>query len=175
MDQEPHTIPSAIVHRAAIEAGLARRLREAAVTLRRLAGTMKYHPITGARPASSAALTAGLDELSVVLNEIDRGAAERAEAEAFLNARGGPMAREIRAGHESLMHQVQVTAAALEVLRGLLATPDGAALDAPYGSSAPRRHHPGALCTMVAERAESLATALETVAVLKANVPMGES
>jgi len=73
-----------------------------------------------------------------------------------------------------LMQQVQVTAAALEMLRGILATPDGAALDAPYGSSAPRRHHPGALCTIVAERAEGLATALETVAVLKANVPAGE-
>jgi len=174
MDQEPHTILPEIAHRAAVEADLARRLRGAAVTLRRLAGTMKYHPVTGARPTPSTALTVGLDVLSHVLNEIDRGAAERAEEEAFLNARGGPMAREIGAGHESLMQQVQVTAAALEVLRGLLTTPDGAALDAPYGSSAPRRHHPGALCTMVAERAEGLATALEIVAVLKANVPAGE-
>lgn len=174
MDQEPHTILPEIAHRAAREADLARRLRGAAVTLRRLAGTMKYHPVTGARPTPSTALTAGLDALSHVLNEIDRGAAERAEEETFLDARGGPIAREIRAGHASLMQQVQVTAAALEVLRGILATPDGAALDAPYGSSAPRRHHPGALCTIVAERAEGLATALETVAVLKANVPAGE-
>jgi hypothetical protein len=170
MNPEPQTPATEITHRAAAEAGLARRLREAGVTLRRLAGTMTYRPMTGARPTPSAALTAALESLSAMLNEIDRGAAERAADDAILDGHGGPLAHEIHAGHQALMHQVQAAAAALQVLRVVLTDSDGAALDAPYGASAPRRPHPGALCTVVAERAESLATALETIAVLKANV-----
>jgi hypothetical protein len=173
MNQEPHTPATEITRRAAAEAGLARRLREAGLTLRRFAGAMTYHPMTGARPEPSAALTAALEALSAMLNEIDRGAAERAADDAILDGYGGPLAREIRAGHQALMSHAQATAAALQVLRTVLSGNDGAALDAPYGASAPRRAHPGALCTVVAERAEGLAAALETVAVLKANVATG--
>lgn len=173
MNHEPQTPATAITHRAAAEAGLARRLREAGLTLRRLAGAVTYHPSTGARPRPSATLNAALESLSAMLNEIDRGAAERAADDAVLDGYGGPLAPQIRAGHQALMHHLQATAAALQVLRAALTGSDGAAIDAPYGASAPRHPHPGAMCTVVAERAEHLATALETVAVLKANVATG--
>lgn len=174
MSQEPPTVFPESVLRAAIAADQAVRLRQAAAVLRRLAGTMKYHPTTGQRQEPSAALTAVLDTFSHVLNEIQRSAAERAEDGSHFEARGEAVAGQIRAGHESLEQQAQVMAAAIEVLRTVLATQDGTALDAPYGHSAPRRHHPGALCTIVAERGESLALALETVAILKANISLGE-
>jgi len=174
MSQEPQTVSLNSAQHAAAAVDHARRLRQSAVVLRRLAGTMKYHPITGQRSEPSAALTDALDAAAQVLNEIQRGAAERAEEESFFDARGEAIATQIRAGHESLEQRAQVTAAAIEVLRTVLATQDGEALDAPYGGSAPRRHHPGALCTIVAERAESLALALETVAILKVNIPAGD-
>jgi hypothetical protein len=66
----------------------------------------------------------------------------------------------------------QLTAAAITVLRDVLAVTDtdGATIDAPYGRGAPRRQHPGALCTIVAERAETLARALESLAIISANL-----
>jgi hypothetical protein len=171
MDQDPQTLAPGLAQHAAAAAQQAHRLRQTAVALRRLAGAMKYHPVTRQRPEPPAALTGALEVLEQVLNEMHRGAAERAEDQAVLDARGVALAARIRAGHEVLEQQAQVMGVTLEVLRALLTAGDDAALDAPYGRSAPRRHHPGALCTIVAERAEDLARAIETLAVLKANVP----
>lgn len=147
----------------------ARRLRSSATALRRLAGGVKYHPVTGQRPQASADLLAALDGLEQVLAMVQKGAEARALDEAEVAASGHPDADLIRAGHATIEQASQAAAAAAVVLRGLLLSPDGASLDAPYGHGAPARQHPGALCTIIASRVERLAGALETVAVVRAN------
>jgi hypothetical protein len=146
------------------------RLREAARTLRHLSGRIKYHPTTGVKPLPTPGLTGALEAIEQVLNELQRSAGERADEETALSDLGDAAARQIRFGGEAVERGAQVAAAAIEVLRGVLSASEGATLDAPYGHGAPRRHHPGALCTIVAERAESLASALEASAIAKVNL-----
>ncbi len=163
-------------HRAAAAAAQAARLRGAARTLRRLAGAIKYQPAAGTSPRPTAALADALTALEHVLNEIQQSAGARAEEEAALAALASlsdPIARQIRLGHAAVEQGAQITAAAVDVLRGVFGASDAATLDAPYGHGAPGRHHPGALCTIVAERAESLAGALEAVTIAKANRSAG--
>ncbi len=162
--------PSTTAQRAVAAAAQAGRLREAARTLRRLSGTIKYHPTTDVKPLPTAELTGALEAIEQVLNEIQRSAGERADEETAFSAFGDAAARQIRLGGEAMERGAQVAGAAIEVLRGVLSASNGATLDAPYGHGAPRRHHPGALCTIVAERAESLAAALETSAIAKVNL-----
>ena len=170
-------MPESIVERAAAEAARAARLRRAAVTLRGQAATLKYHPATGQKPRAGAVLTAALDTMTQILNDLQRGAAQRADdaasaaaATAAVAERGEASARAVRQAHADVDQGAQVTAAAIEVLRRVLAESDGATSDAPYGHRAPRRQHPGALCTIVAERAEGLARSLESLAILTANL-----
>lgn len=169
MRQFPPSNPAAAA-RAAAAVAQAVRLREAARTLRRLSGALGYHPLTGERPAATPELEAALAALEQALGEIQRGAGERADDESVLAAHGDPAARHIHSGHDAVARETQVAAAAIDVLRGLLSSPEDASLDAPYGHGAPRRHHPGALCTIIAARAESLATALESMAIATLNV-----
>ena len=170
MDQQPPAVAPSIARRAADAAAQAARLRQAARTLRQLAGTIKYHPATGQRPVPTAALTGALEALTLVLNEIQRDAVERSRDEAAVAALDDAAAARVRFGHMAVDQGAQFTAAAVEVLWGMLTSSDDATLDAPYGHGAPKRPHPGALSTVVAERAEHLATALETVTILKANL-----
>ncbi len=163
-------MPEFIVERAVVEAARAARLRRAAVMLRGQAGTLKYHPATGQRPRAGAELTAALDTMAQVLNDLQRGAAQRADDEAAIAARSEAAVRPVRQAHMDVDQGAQLTAAAIAVLRDTLADTDGATIDAPYGRGAPRRQHPGALCTIVAERAETLARALESLAIISANL-----
>lgn len=169
----PPSSSPAVAARAAAAAAQAVRLRDAGRSLRRLAGAVRYHPVTGERPALTAALDQGLAAIEGVLDEIQRGASERASDESALAPHGDAVARQLRRDHQAIEHQAQVAAAAVAALRGVLASPDDASLDAPYGHGAPRRHHPGALCTIVAARAESLAAALESAAIAKLNLTGG--
>jgi hypothetical protein len=157
-----------IVERAAGEAARAASLRRAAATLRGQAGTLKFHPATGQKPRASIRLTAALDALTQVLNELQRSAAQRADDAAA--AAATVSAGAVRQAYAEVDQGAQFTAAAIEVLRRVLADGDGATIDAPYGQGAPRRQHPGALCTIVAERAEGLARSLESLAILTANL-----
>ncbi len=159
-----------ILQRAAAAAAQAARLRYAAVGLRRLAGKVRYHPTTGQKPQLTPPLTAALNAMTDVLNDLQRGAADRADEEAMFATQGDAAARQVRQGHVAIDQGTQATAAAIGVLRGIFVDSGGATIDAPYGASAPRRHHPGALCTIVAERAEGLASALESLAIIKANL-----
>jgi len=172
-------MPESIVERAAAEAARAARLRRAAVTLRGQAATLKYHPATGQKPRAGAELTAALDTMTQILNDLQRAAAQRADdaasaaaatAAAALAERAEASARAVRQAHADVDQGAQVTAAAIEVMRRVLADSNGATIDAPYGHHAPRRQHPGALCTIVAERAEGLARSLESLAILTANL-----
>lgn len=60
--------------------------------------------------------------------------------------------------------------AALDIFTQAALHPEPASLDAPYGHGAPRRVHPGAQCTWVAERAEELAIDLSAVTLRKENL-----
>jgi hypothetical protein len=124
----------------------------------------------GARPSLASELVSALADVDEAVKDIQRGADERAREEAAVSASGDPRAARLRAGHGAVDQAAQVVLAALEVLRGVLSARDDAWVDAPYGHGAPARHHPGALCTMVAERVEGLVYALETVAIDKANL-----
>jgi len=163
-------MPEFIIEHAVVEAARAACLRRAAAMLRGQAGTLKYHPGTGQKPRAGAELTAALDTMAQVLNDLQRGAAQRADDEVAIAARSEGAVRAVRRAHRDVDQGAQLTAAAITVLRGVLAEVDGATIDAPYGRSAPRRHHPGALCTIVAERAETLSRALESLAILAANL-----
>jgi hypothetical protein len=163
--------------RAAEAADQARRLRAAAAAIRRLSRGLRYHPSIGQRPQPSPDLLSALEEIAQVVEDVRRGADGRAgEERALVEAAGdaveaaGDAVEAVRAGHAAVEKGAEVTLAALSALRGLFQRLDEASLDAPYGRGAPTRHHPGALCTMVAERAESLALALETVTIRKANL-----
>ncbi len=133
----------------------ATRLAQAASLLRREAGGLRYHPSTGLarRPgpafdAAVAALRDGLVRLPDWIDALgDDGDALRPQAE-----------------------QLRV---ALDVLSQIMAHPERAPLDAPYGLGTPRRPHPGAQATWAAERAESLARALARLAVVAENAPAG--
>lgn len=127
-------------------AARAARLRGIATAIRHAAGRLTYHPLTGRHPDPSPDLLDALTDVEQAANDIRQGA-----------------------GGHRLVEGAQVVLAALNVLRGVLAASNGASLDAPYGHGAPRRHHPGALCTIVAERAEDLAGSLEAEAVATAN------
>ena len=126
--------------------------------------------MTGRRSQVTPQLLAALAAVEQVLKEIQRAADERAREEVAVAASGDAIAGQIRLGHATVDEGVQTVTAALDVLRGTLAAPDGAVLDAPYGRGAPSGIHPGALCTMIAERVESLAAALEVSAIVKANL-----
>ena len=162
-------MPDSIVERAAIEAARATRLRRAAVILRGQGGTLKYHPATGQKPRAGPELMSALDVVAQVLNDLQRSAAQRADDEAA-TAKRGTAVRAVRQAHMDVDQGAQLTGAVIAVLRGVLADSDGATIDAPYGRGAPNRHHPGALCTIVAERVESLAQALESLAIITANM-----
>lgn len=135
----------------------ATRLAQAASLLRREAGGLRYHPSTGlARrpgPAFDAAVAALRESLASLPDWID---ALGEDAETL----------------RSRMEQLRV---ALDVLGQIMARPERAALDAPYGLGTPRRPHPGAQATWAAERAESLARALARLAVVGQNAPTGPS
>ncbi|MDR7418220.1 MAG: hypothetical protein QN178_04845 [Armatimonadota bacterium] len=160
-----HTFPDT---RAAAAMALAGRLRQAAVVIRRHARGLTYHPMTGARPEPAPALLAALGDVEAAVKNTQLGADERAREE--VAADGHAQVASLRAGHAAVEQAAQVVLAALEVLRDVLGARDAASVDAPYGHSAPVRHHPGALCTVVAERVEELARALETVTIEKANL-----
>jgi hypothetical protein len=155
--------------RAAALVAQAGRLQHAAVTIRRQAGHLTYHPMVGRRAHAAPELLGALASVEQIVKEIQRAAGERAGDEVAAASSGQAGVEQVRLGHAAVDQAVTAVATALGVLRGALASPDSAVLDAPYGRGAPAGHHPGALCTMIAERVERLARALEVAAIVKAN------
>jgi hypothetical protein len=153
---------------AAASAAQAARLRRAATTIRREAGGLTYHPATGRRPEVSPALLAALDEVERAVREVQRGAPERAAGGP--TGEGAAQAGGLRAADAAVDAAAGVVVAAADVLRGVLPGERDASVDAPYGAGAPRRPHPGALATLLAERVEELARALEVAAIVRANL-----
>jgi hypothetical protein len=156
--------------RAAAAVALATRLRRAAATIRREAGALSYHPQTGRRPEVPQALAAALDEVERTVRDVQRGAQERAADEAALLAAGAARPDHVRRANAGIDTAAQVVVVAAEVLRTVLPGESDATVDAPYGAGAPRRHHPGAMATILAERVEELARTVEMAAVVRANL-----
>ena len=149
--------------------GYAGRLRHAAVLIRRHASRLTYHPVTGERPRPGPELLGALAEVDHVVRDVQRGAAGRAQEEVAVSGVPDAQAAQLRLAHGAVEQGAQAVLAGLDVLRRVLGTADGASVDAPYGSGAPRRQHPGALSTLVAERVEGLAEALDVAAIVGAN------
>ncbi|MDQ7839480.1 MAG: hypothetical protein RDU83_00460 [bacterium] len=163
--------------RAATSFEHAGRLRHTAVSLRECAARIRHNPAMGQAPSDVSDLPYLLESADQLLRSVQRGADERARDQAEIgdtggSTGGGPGAEAIRARHAAIEQAAQDAAAAVTVLRELLLSPGAAVLDSPYGRSAPLRHHPGALCAIIAERAESLAGALEAAAIIKANAAL---
>jgi hypothetical protein len=159
--------------RAAAASELARQLRDAARMIRHWGGELRYHPLTGERPKAPGAFLDAMTAVESVALAIQQGAPERSLDEAALTNAATADAADaaaVRAGHASLDERTRTVIAAVAVLRTVLGEASReASVDAPYGSGAPRRHHPGALSTIVAARVEDLVLSLESIAILKAN------
>ncbi len=152
------------------------RLEAAAAVVRRHAGGLRYHPQTGMTTPPVIEMWQALDHLREILARLPVWV----EAFAREDAAGDSPAAlppEVVEGPPRLVALADALRSALEALDGVLKRPERAALDVPYGLGAPRRPHPGALATWVAERAEALARELATQAVLRANltVPTAEA
>jgi hypothetical protein len=151
------------------------RLETAAAALRRSAGSLRFHPQTGQSTPPGSEMREALRQLRDSLRTVqDRVGRLAAESAAYEESRE-PMAAEMRAGERRLALLRDQVGAALDLLERMLAQPERAPLDAPYGLGAPRRLHPGAQATTVAERAEALARELATQSALRANLAPGRA
>jgi len=150
---------------------LAQRLRSASVVFRRYAGELKYHPQTGIQGRVGPDLHDAALVLRGTLAAIAAVAAGWDEEVGWLRSRD-PQAPvdEVQRAHDAAREGVRLARAALDVFEQAALHPEPASLDAPYGHGAPRRVHPGAQCTWVAERAEELAVALSSVTLRKENL-----
>ncbi len=156
-------------HREALR--LAEGLRTAARVFRRYAGELKYHPQTGLQG------TIGLDLMDAASRMRDAVAAittlaSRWDQELMWLRSVIPNcpADELQRGHAAAREALARLRAALEIFHRVVLEPERASLDAPYGAGAPRRVHPGAQCTWVAERADGLARELSSATLLKENL-----
>ncbi len=150
---------------------LARQLRDISRVFRRYAGELTYHPQTGLQGRVGQDLRDAAAALREVLDAVAAVSARWDEELTWLRRRD-PLApvEEVQRDHAAAREAVRLTRAALEVFEQAVGRPETAALDAPYGAGAPRRVHPGAQCTWVAQRAEQLATLLSTITLRKENL-----
>ncbi len=149
---------------------LASRLREAGTVFRRYAGELRYHPQTGIEGSIGPDLEQAAATMRDAFSAVSTLASRWDEEITWLR-RLNPMlpVDDIQRGHASAREAIRLLRAALEIFERV-ARPEGATLDAPYGAGAPRRVHPGAQCTWVAERADGLAREISTVTLRKENL-----
>jgi hypothetical protein len=146
----------------------ANALLPAAATFRRYAGKLKYHPQTGVEGTLGADLLEAAEALRGHLTAITALAARWDEEITRLRAVDPRIpVDDIQRAHAGTREAASLLRAALEIFDRAVLHPELAHLDAPYGTSAPRRVHPGAQCTWVAERAEGLARAVSGVTLRK--------
>ncbi len=147
---------------------LAQHLRAAVAVFRRYAGELKYHPQSGVEGHIGQDLLDAAARLRELLNALSGLIARWDEETSWLRTCDAQMPiEEIQQGHAAAREAARLTRAAMQIFEQAVLHPETAALDAPYGHSAPRRVHPGAQCTWVAERAEGLATELSSVTLRK--------
>ncbi len=150
---------------------LAEGLRETARVCRRYAGELKYHPVSGVEGGVPPDLTAAGSRMRDLVTAVS-ALASRWDQELIWVRSIDPNnpADELQRGHSAAREALAQLRAALEVFQRAISEPERASLDAPYGAGAPRRVHPGAQCTWVAERADSLARELSSVTLQKENL-----
>ena len=147
---------------------LAQNLRATVAVFRRYAGELKYHPQSGVEGHIGQDLLDAAARLRELLTGLNAFTARWDEEASWLRTRDAQMPiEEIQQGHAAAREAARLTRAALQIFEQAVLHPETAALDAPYGHSAPRRVHPGAQCTWVAERAEGLAIELSSVTLRK--------
>jgi hypothetical protein len=147
---------------------LGQRLRATVTVFRRYAGELKYHPQAGVEGRIGQDLLDAAARLRELLTALNALTARWDEETSWLRTRDAQMPiEEIQQDHAAAREAARLTGAALQTFDQAILHPETAALDAPYGHSAPRRVHPGAQCTWVAERAEGLAIALSSVTLRK--------
>lgn len=150
---------------------LVQRLRDASMVFRRYAGELKYHPQTGIQGHVGQDLLDAAAAMRNVLDEVEAIARQWNEEIAWLRSFNVRMPMEdVHQGHAAVRDDVRLVRTALDVFSRAALHPEPASLDAPYGHGAPRRVHPGAQCTWVAERAEELAVELSSVTLRKENL-----
>ena len=150
---------------------LGRALSAAALIFRRHAGELKYHPqLTPAR-APDGELSRGVEAMREALGAVTSVAAKWDEEITWMRSVDPKTpVDDIQRGHAAAREAARLLKAALDIFERAALHPETAGLDAPYGSSAPKRVHPGAQCTWVAERAEALAREVAIVTLRKENL-----
>lgn len=150
---------------------LGRTLQAAATIFRRYAGTLKYHPQVGGRAPVGEDLLQAAARLRDTLGPVTSAASHWDEEITWMRALGSTMpVDDIQRGHAAAREGARLLRAALDIFDRVVLHPETAPLDAPYGSGAPKRVHPGAQCTWVAERADGLARELANVTLRKENL-----
>jgi len=159
-------------HADALRAG--RALQAAAAVIRRSAGELRYHPQVGVEGPVGDDLLRAAASVRETLAAVGSVASRWDEEITWLRGLDpGMPVDDIQRGHATAREAARLLRAALDIFTRVVEHPETAPLDAPYGSGAPRRVHPGAQCTWVAERAEWLARELATVTLQKENLVLG--
>ncbi len=150
---------------------LAQLLPTASRVFRRYAGELKYLPQTGSRGPIGRDLTGAAATMRETLAAVSALAARWDQELTWVRSVDpASPADELQRGHAVAREAIVLLRAALELFNRVVLEPEKAELDAPYGAGAPHRVHPGAQCTWVAERAESLARDLSNVTLRKENL-----
>lgn len=150
---------------------LGRVLQSAATVFRRYAGELHYLPQSGVKEPVGEDLLQAAARLRDALGAVTATATHWDEEITWMRALDATMpVDDIQRGHAASREAAHLLRAALEIFDRAVLHPETASLDAPYGSGAPRRVHPGAQCTWVAERADGLARDLANVTLRKENL-----
>lgn len=153
---------------------LGERLRADAAIFRRYAGSLKYHPQTGVAEGLGDDLRRAGATIRETLAQITSMTSHWDEEVTWMRSLDPKMpVDDVQRGHAAAREAAHLVRAALDLFERAVAQPEVAPLDAPYGTGAPKRVHPGAQCTWVAERAEALARELGNATLRKQNLLLG--
>ena len=153
---------------------LGRTLLTAAQIFRRYAGELRYRPQFGEQGRIGDDLLEAARSMRETLAALTSLASQWDEEITWMRALDpGLPVDDIQRGHASAREAMRLLRSTLEIFDRAVLHPETAPLDAPYGSGAPKRVHPGAQCTWVAERAEWVARELANVTLRKENVLLG--
>lgn len=153
---------------------LGRTLRMAAEVFRRYAGELRYRPQFGVEGRIGDDLLQAAATIRETLAAINALASRWDEEITWMRGLDpGMPVDDIQRGHATAREAARLLRSALEIFDRSMQHPETAPLDAPYGTGAPTRVHPGAQCTWVADRAEWVARELANVTLRKENVLLG--
>lgn len=150
---------------------LGRALSATAAVFRRHAGELKYYPqMAQPRPVDED-LVGAVDAMRETLAAVTSVAGKWDEEITWMRSVDPKTpVDDIQRGHAAAREAARLLKAALDIFDRAALHPEAASLDAPYGAGAPKRVHPGAQCTWVAERAEALGRETANVTLRKENL-----